>query len=531
MTEKKIKKEENDDEILLSPKEVTDVLDVAYAATVFNSNYFNGILTPSLLNQAFKDITLNPTQATEATLTASLKAPKDNEKSLQEFSQDFEIQSQIYKKLLSYLGNLLAFDITYSSDAEGKQYKSAKYKKDLKIVKDFLTRFNYKQEFATVVQEMLRNDAYFGCPRGIEGGDKIVLQELPNSIDYTMITGKSEYGFLFAFNMGWFLESGVDIDMYPPYFKKLYSETFKLGEEKSSPNQSLVSKHSSWAYWSEIDQDIGWCWKMNTSQAVRLPFYSGLFLDLLSQPTMRTLQKSINMSAASKMLIGEIPLLDKTQSSKKDQFALSAENLGRFLSVVKQAIGDGVKTAAVPLSGVQPIDFDTDNEMYSAYLRTVVGASGVNANLIFSTDVRPNSVESQLSLNVDEAQMMALYPAFESFIEYHVNKLTNDFKFAFRFEGTNFFNNRQQRFDKATGLAALGMVLPQKIAASIGMNVFEFQSQLEEAQESKWVDKLTPIVSSFQQGKEDAGAPKKDDGDLTDSGSETRDAGSNEANK
>ena len=518
------------EEIFISKEDAEYV--IQFTKSLFNGGMklFNGYLTPSLINSRMKDINQNPIAATADTLASALKDPKNSELELQEFSQDFENQSQIYKKLLSYLGNLLAFDLTYvSTNAKKEDYKTNKYKDDLAIVADFLDRFDYKQELTVVVKEMLRNDAYFCCPRGIDGGDRIVLQELPSSPRYTKITGRWDYGFRFAFNMEWFLNSGVDIDMYPDFFKTRMSELMKSPDYKPYSPTSILSGSSSFAYWQNVDVDTGWCWKLNPTQALRFPYYTGLFLDLLQQPDIRALQKDVNMAAAAKMLIGEIPLLNKTtQSTQKDQFALSAGNLGQFLSVVKQALGDQVKTAAVPLSNIQSVDFSADSEIYATYLKTVISSAGVNANLIFSSEVRPNSIESQLSLNVDEAQMRALYAPFDKFLEYHINKLTKHFKFRFRFEGTSFFNDRNNRFEKATSLAALGMVLPQKIAASIGMSPFDFQRQLEEAQGTEWVDSLTPIISSFQQSGDEAGAPSKSDEDLSDSGEETRSAGSND---
>jgi len=62
-----------------------------------------------------------------------------------------------------------------------------------------------------------------------------------------------------------------------------------------------------------------WAWKLNVSVATRLPLYSGLLLDLIDQATMRELQKNINMAAAAKIVIGEIPLLNKSAvTSKRD---------------------------------------------------------------------------------------------------------------------------------------------------------------------------------------------------------------------
>jgi hypothetical protein len=261
-----------------------------------------------------------------------------------------------------------------------------------------------------------------------------------------------------------------------------------------------------------------------------VPFYSGLFLDLVLQPQMRALQKNINMATAARLVIGEIPLLNKTSQAGgvKDQFAITAKNLGEFMALVKAAIGDVINTTSVPLTNVQGISFPAENELYQSYLKTALASAGVNTNLIFTSDVRPNAIESQLSLNNDEFQMEAVYPSFEQFINYQVNKHTKNFKFRVKFQGTKFFNNRQQRFDRVTSLLPNGIVLPQQLSAAMGLDPFEFQRQLEEAQNTGWVDKLTPIVSAFQQsGKDAGGAPKKADSELSDSGEQTRSDASN----
>jgi hypothetical protein len=144
-----------------------------------NYNIYGNALTPMLLNQRMKDITLNPMQAQQNDLEQALLHPKDSELVLQAFSQDFEIQSQVYKKLLSYLGTMLAFDLTYDSTAKANEYSSSKYQKDLDIVKKFFDGFDYRKEFATMVQQMLRNEACFGCPRF--DNDRMTIQELPST--------------------------------------------------------------------------------------------------------------------------------------------------------------------------------------------------------------------------------------------------------------------------------------------------------------------------------------------------------------
>jgi hypothetical protein len=212
----------------------------------------------------------------------------------------------------------------------------------------------------------------------------------------------------------------------------------------------------------------------------------------------------------------------------KNQFNINPDTLGKFLSIVKTAVSEAIQVAALPLQNVKALNFDAENEIYDSYLKTTMASSGVNSNLIFTSDLKPNTIETQLSLNTDEQLMSSVYSQFNAFLNYHINKLTKKYKFSFQFEGTQFYNNRQQRLDTQITLADKGIVLPQKIAAAIGMKPQDFQRQMDEARAMGWVDNLTPIISGFQTSKEEVGGrPKKDDAELSDSGESTRSTGNN----
>lgn len=520
--------EDNIKDTELSEDQVWDIL--KFADGLMGNSMYQNVSTPYLVSQRMKDITLNPMQASETSIANALRSPKDSEIVLQAFSQDFEIQSQIYRKLLSYLGNMLSFDLTYHClNAEASDYKGKAYQKDLDVLKSFLDRFDYKSEFTTVVREMLRNEAYFCAPRF--DMEKIALQELPSSPNYTMITGRWGNGLLFSFNMYWFILPGVNIDMYPDFYAKKYAEFWiKSGTKGYNPALPTdLRGNSAWVYWQDIPPDEGWVFKMNPEIATRVPPFSGMFLDLIQQPLMRELQKNINMSVAARIIMGQVGKLKDTTSKQKDQFDINPKLLGEFLGLVKSAVGSSLKVAAAPLEQIQGISFPAENNLYSDSMRTTLATSGVNTNLVFTSDVRPNQIESQLSLNVEEMQMESLYPQFNSFMSYNINKLTKKFKFGIQFEGTNFFNDRQRRLDVQTGLMTNGIVMPQKIAAAIGMNPFAMQAQMAEAKAMGFVDSLTPIISAFQQpsGAQGAGRPAKKDAELSDSGDQTKSDGSN----
>jgi hypothetical protein len=505
---------------LITEQEVWSVLEFAKSMGQF---YGSGYLTPDLVSQRMRDVSLNTTEATQAKLDDAMKSPKQSEDLLRAFSQDFEIRSMPYRRLLLYLGNMLAFDVTYTAkNAKAKDYTTPAFEKDLGTVENFLEEFDYRKEFSIVVREMLRNDAYFCAPR--ETAEGMILQELP--ADYCKITGRWDKGFLFSFNMYYFLLPGVDIDMYPPFFAKKYNEIWNKGNTGQTYNPALPPEargNSSWIYWVDVPVDVGWVFKFSPELATRLPFFTPLFNDLVLQGTMRNLQRNINMSTAARMILGKVPMLNKeAKTTVKDSVAVTPELLGKFMALVKSAVGDAVKTAAAPLDELQQIAFPSENAVYDSYLRTALASSGVNSNLIFSSNIKPNSVESRLSLNVDEQLMLSIYPQFNEFTNYWVERMTRKFKFKFEFEGTNFYTDRADRLDAAMTLFAQGIVLPQKIASARGIKPATFRRMMEEAKATGFMDLLTPPAVGKLAGDK-GGRPKMKDSNLSDSGVQTRD--------
>lgn len=546
---------EENKENLLTQEEVWDVVEFAR----YLNGYSNMMLTPDLINSRMKQINLNPIAATEALLTAAMKDPKGHEEELQAFSQNFELVSMVYKRLISYSANMLSFDITYTSDAKPDDYKLPRYKKDLENVESFLDKFEYRKEFRAAVRGMLRNDAYFAA--FFDLGNRYILQELPS--EYCKITGRWEGGLLFTFNFEWFNQPGVDISMYPDWFKQKYVE---LNEKRKQIYNEIdkykpylpVNKRGNSYYmtWVDVPPEVGVCFKFSPELATRLPYFTPLFNDLVLQPTVRALQQNMNMAEASKMIVGEVPMLNKeVKATVRDSIAISPDLLGKFLALVKSGISDAVKLTGAPLQNFKSIDFEGNNELYDSYLRTALATSGVNTNLIFSSNVKPNVIETQLSLNVDEQLMGALYEQFEEYLGYQANLRTKYFKFIFVFEGTDFFVNRDARYQKAMELLDKGIVLPQKIAAAMRMKPAELRRQMEEASAMDFVSKLTPpsfaqqkemaeinakaaernaeITAKNNQNqnpdeeKEDAGRPRKSAGELSDEGAETRASGAN----
>ena len=520
MTEKN---EEN--EVLLTKEEVWNVLSFARAlAGEYNLN----MLTPDLIHRRMQDVSFQPRSATSTQLDEALASPKDSEESLRSFVESFEILSMPFKRILSYMASLLALDLTYSvtNVSHPSEYDKPAFKKDQDKLYEFFDKFDHKGGFRNVVKQVLRNEMYVCSVR--QDGKNIILQELP--LDYCKITGRWDYGLLVSFNFYYFLQPGIDINLYPKFFKQKYMELFGNSNLTNyNPSLSVDERgNSQYVYWVDLPPDVGWVFKLDTSLITAIPYFSGLMPDLVNQNVMRALQKDINMASASKMLLGQVPMLKDTKANVKDMIAVDPVTLGKFLSLVKSSMSSAIRIASAPLEDMQAVSFEGDNKMYDEYLRTALASSGMNTALIYSSQVKANVIDSQLSFEADSKIMeQHLYPQFNAFLNYWANKNLKKYIYAFELEGNDFYLNRTLRFEQLMTLADKGIVLPQKIAAVLGIKPQTFYRWIEEVKATGFVDQLTPIIPSFQMSADQGGRPTKKDSDLKDSGAQTKGAGSN----
>jgi hypothetical protein len=527
------KKISEDSEILSSEQEVKLALEFANAFSQGLGIYPN-VFNPQLLNSRLKDITLRSGAKTNSeAILKDLENPKDSEKELLSTSEYFEITNTPYRRLLGYMADILAWDWTYycTNIEKPSDYSSKAYQKDLDVLKKFTDSFDIKKEFATVVKQMYREDAFFCILR--DEGEKYTLQQLQS--DYCLLTGRWDYGLLFSFDYTFFLRQGIDMDMFPPIFKRTYSKLFAGKNPATGYDPSInvdLRGQSTWCYWADCSPVDGfWAWKMNQAQITRTPFFCGLFPDLANQNFIRGLQKSSYAAEAVKILAGQVPMLDNTKASVKDAYAMSPAVLEKFLQLMRSAINEAVNVVSAPLDDIKSIEYDGNNEIESSWMRNVLGKTGINANLLYTGgDYRPNQTETMLSTQIDELSSQEVYPYFNRFLEYHINKRTSKYKFGINLEGSNIYLDRQRRLETQTSLMNLGVVNPQKLAAATGQNIFQFQAQLDEARINGWTDNLTPIISAFQQsGAKDAGRPETSDDKLSESGAETRSTAGNTA--
>lgn len=493
----------------LSQNELYDVLNFA---KTYYSTLTSGVYTPNLTNQRLSEITLVPKDMTEAELAEAIKDPVNNQDRLIGYSEWLQFSESVSKRTLGYMGNLLSFNpaISCCNIEKDSDYHSKEYKRDYAIVKDFFTRFDCKSQFLSIHRRTMVDDSYYGVFR--TDGDKYEFQELPHK--YCKITGRNaQWGFLFDFDMNWFLRMGLSLDQYPNIFKKMYNEIFdSKGMEDYNPANKLTQRNGTWSLWTQTSplprEGNFACFKFNSDMYASIPFLTPLFADASNKNLIRRLQNDQYMIASQKLLIGLIPLLKEQKSGQvKDAFAVDPTTMGRFLGVLAQGLANNINVKPVPFSDVKDIAFDLpEHNMYDSYSKSLGSNSGVTSRLMYATD-RQSSMETLLSSEIDGFICKQTYPQYGRWVTSMVNSLTEKFKFKITFSGLEFSSDKKEQFEKAQKMSTIGLTDFQLYANALGMNIFEFEERITSSSFSPlWKKmKLTLNSNTKYTGEEDKG--------------------------
>ena len=469
----------------LTEQEVNNVLN-AFDFLSFSSGYrdtyygYNpnatGYFTPDLINQQMQNLNMNPVETTVDNIINALKNPKTNEEILREYSMALELQNMYYKRLLHYLSDMPCFNITFDcvNIEKDSEYTSKNFKNDLKVIDDFLNRFDAKEEFKTVLRQILRQGVYYCVFR--DDGIKYTLQELP--ANFCKITGRHAYGVLFDFDMQYFIsQAGVDINMFPNVFKRMLRSVYRQNEKDYDPAQKVDKRHSSFIYWRQCNPADGfWAFKTNPELATLLPYFAPLFPEVALVPVVRKLQEDKYFIAASKMLVGILGFNKDTKSGQTaNQINITPEVLGKFLGVARQGLSRQIGLTALPVDKVEKVEFDTDQQnLETAQTETIAKQSVAESSVLFHQD-KLSVHESKLAAAVDANIVKTMYPMFANFIEYFINRRTKHYKFKFEFHDVDIPDDKEARKAMVKDNASIGIVDFQDVARMCDMNIFQLK--------------------------------------------------------
>lgn len=526
--------EENKTETL-TEQQVNDVLnawDFLEFSRAYNSSFYhNGFFNPDIVNAQMKNITMNPMDATISEIERALKNPKSSEEILKSYSENFENMNMYYKRMLRYFPDMACFNMTFDpiNMQSDEEFESEEFKDDLRVLDEFASKFDFKQEFQMVLRQMFRQGAYFGVLR--YDGDKYTLQELPSK--FCKITGRFSSGLLFDFDMNWFIGNyGVDINMYPKIFKKMYRDVFKGVTAKYNPSKPEEYRNSRYVYWHQTSPEDGfWCFKISPEIATRVPYFAPLFPNISTAAVVRGLQTDKYFIEASKLLVGLIGFNKDTKSGQvANQINMTPDMLGKFLGVARQGLNKQIGLVALPLEKIEAVQFDTSNTNIENDATQNIAQQGVASADVMLSNNKLNSHQSKLASAVDVNLLYSLYPMFENFVEFFVNKKTKKYKFRIKFHDVDLPDYKNERITRFKDFAQMGLVDIQQAARAVDMNAFELARSLNLTKTFNLKDKVMTLMDNISGGGGGAGNVGRPANPMSDNDNTTAswDRGSNE---
>lgn len=478
----------------------------------FVNSYFsflgNDHVTAQLKNKIIKDMNMNPLFKDRDTVEKMIASPKDYEQPLRQVSQHLQNVVMPIKRLIAYYASILEWDYTIIPIEDFKTMKTTAFKKAETRVYDWLDALKPKKSFKRLLKGALVEDAKFYYYR--ESNNGVSLQEMPS--DYCMITYEDEFSYRYAFDMNYFLKSGVDIDGFAPEFRQYYNEVFITDEQAKYRRNN----------WIELNPEKAFVFKFDMLRAGLTPPLIGLFVDATEIDTYRNLQKSKTALEAYKLIMGTIPRhKDNKSGNKKDDLALSAEMSAKFAGIIKNSMPEGVDFKVTPFDEHQVFEFESQAnkaDVSGNALKNLINNSG--SSQIMSME-KPSQSTVKTAEKIDESFVKDMYLQAEDFVNFYLQRIISPkYKFRIKFEGTIF--DKESREESAKNWAALG-IITDKIGASMGLNPREFDKMLEYMKSRGYPDKFEPIESAYQSGKGDNGRPQKSDSDISDSGATSKD--------
>lgn len=513
-------------------------------------DYYNS----QLENKTLIDLNNNPKIPTLDTLRNALANYKDNAELLQNYSEFMSMWDGIYAQILDYRLNLLAFDINHYciNIKDNSEYSSKEYKEDVKRINKFLQNFGAKQQFRDVTKNMLLNDTYFCWLRDSEGSfdDEVLYLDNENEIkekksqSFTLQTMPQKFckitgeftakhlkgkGFLWDFNLDYFNNPNVNILNFDPSLIQSFNDRRKEQVPKSFivGNETELNKVNDFNMDSYVRTKVNkgaWVFKYNTSNVNAVPPFAYLLKTVFNNDIIEKLQKDKDIISANAIILGEMKTRDKDNAgNNKNAFTIDPKTVGTLMNLARRGINKNIKQLALPLEETRLYQFaDNNSNMYKNQLANNAGIGAHNSSIIFSTEKLAQE-EAQIASTIDfESIAKSVYPQFENFLNFFINKKTKKYKFRFSVKGSTLPFLRQKDIDNHMKFMDKGIqVPPQRIGTLLGYEADEFEYLMKEAKYGDMQDDMFILLNvNTNNTSTEIGRPTKDVSDLQSVGRE-----------
>ena len=498
----------------------------------------------TLENSNLIDLNNNPKVPTYESLRTAIANYKNNAELLQDFSEFMKAWDTLYAKIIDVKLSMLSFDVSWTFDRymvkDPSELASPAFQEDYRRVSKFMSKFKASQEFRKVAENMLISDTYFCWLRDSYGAfnddelileDKIkksqefALQMMPQ--EYCKITGSFPQGYLWDFNLDYFDNAWVNVNNYDPSLKQAYDSILGNTQIRNFVNSNSELNRVARSFDGYVRTKVNsgsWVFKYDTSNFNAVPPFAKLMREAFTNDEITRLQKSKDVLSANALILGEMKTKkDEKMTTDKSAFTIDPKQVGTLLKIARNMVNNvNIKQIALPLEETRLYQFnDMNPKMLDNRMSNVAGQSISSGSMIY-TDEKMGQFELQNALALDYHSIAdRIYPQFENFLNFFVNKKTKKYKFKFTVDGSTLPFLRQPKIDNQLKWCAMGVQVDvPKIASLMGYDANELDAMMMMAKYGGMQNNLTLLMNSnTSTDGSQVGNPEKAIQDKSDSAS------------
>lgn len=461
------------------------------------------------------------TQYTKSLVKTYLQNPYSYRDQLRELSRYLWRVSSLYKKLIMYYATMPTFN--YYVTPKLDLYKEINADKELKnyvgILKS-LQLVNFQHEFSQAIALALRDGLY--CSFVYDNGDDgIFFHVLPP--ERIKIRGKNEAGqFIVFFDATYFAQGsnsifveGIDGDT-SGCWDQVFIDGWK--EYKNGGNDYryfMLPPEKTMTLLCGLDDEFD----------MPVPYLTGVMTSLLDVLDAEQIAADKTALENYYLLVSKIPLLD---NNSPDDYAVSWEIVDAVREMIEAALPSLAGHVVSPME-IEPVTFNHSNtteqtDMVTKSINQVFALSGAN-QLVAGGGGSTSTVAIKQAIACDAALSFTWLSRLEANWQYYIaSNYSNGDKYIFRFlEQTIYYQDDViNRYKDGVALGTSKLLY----TAAQNMTPYEALCQLSFENAIGIADLFVPLQSSYNSS--DRGRPTVSDDQISDSGTRTRDSGSND---
>ena len=304
-----------------------------------------------------------------------------------------------------------------------------------------------------------------------------------------------------------------------------YFETLPIGLQNLITQSAEISPNNL----VDIPFENAFCLKYNDHYLHLFPPFFPMIADILLIDEYKDLSKTKAINDAYKLLVLKVP-------TKDGKLTMADPTLAPFIETALKVVQDNIGVLPYP-GDVESVEFaatnSEDRDKVSDATTWAFAEAGVSQALLSGAS---SGSELKLSITNDSGDVFRIYRMIENWISLQMKLrgfIYKAYRFVYKLLDITIFNS-QEVIDSELKLAQASIPNKQRLCASTGMSPTAMLGNImmEQIVFKNVYDLMQPLKSSYVQSgtssSDEGGRPLTDDGNLSQSGEQTREGNTND---